>query len=444
MQQALGSVAGNDAPDGVSDRMLADLLHEYRAEGQRETVGRLLDLLLPELPTLARRVVARTRPPVDAEDLIGEFTLCLLGQAGVGSGPAPVRSVLGWAHTIMRNNALSHIREIQRSRVREQIVATERRPVSDPAQEIERKELEERLVSPALAIVAAASQSLRQMPRDVRDLLRAREDRGLTYDQIADDMGIPRSQVGMRLKRARARFGRRVEDLVAGRRRQAYEAAGLLYEMSRACALLSQGPYTDRVDPIVEPASYADLAAVARPLLTRIGEKRTTIPAFAPSPGEALDVGMRCLELSEELTGSTFISQYGRAAVAMLKEEYAGASSIFRELDVPVVPVRFRSYVRRSLSSIFLRQCRPRESVEVCQRALQDEPTDQGSLLNLATAHAQLGDRTAFRDTALRYAAARDVKGPDLIGARVLNDDASIFGELLGQSAAWVRSSLRI
>lgn len=160
--------------------------------------------VVPQIEVLYRVALAMTGQPADAEDLVQD-TLVRAFRAIDGFDGAHPRA---WLLTILRNT------HINRGRRRRPVLFTDGEqaqrslelvgPSAPAAEDVVVGELFE-------AVVAAALAALPDKHRAVVTLV---DIEGLSYQQAADTLGIPRGTVMSRLHRARARI--RVRLVTAG------------------------------------------------------------------------------------------------------------------------------------------------------------------------------------------------------------------------------------
>jgi RNA polymerase sigma-70 factor (ECF subfamily) len=169
-----------------------DLLRRAR-RGDGAALGRLVDRHAPRLYGLAVSLLGRRRA-ADAEDVVQETLLGALRRVGAFQGRASVRT---WLTRILVNQ-VSKFRRSRRVRVAESLDhadCADARP--GPATAAERR----------LDLMTM----LDVLSDDHRQVIVLREQEGMSYQEIASALGVPRGTVESRLFRARqelkARFG---------------------------------------------------------------------------------------------------------------------------------------------------------------------------------------------------------------------------------------------
>jgi RNA polymerase sigma factor (sigma-70 family) len=128
-----------------------------------------------------------------------------------------VRRFLGLAHTSMRNDALNQLRQFKRAQARHAIWGRQSlfEKWADPARQADDKEQAAVLRRLGTVFLCVVNQCFHELPERDRRVLLARELDALSYDEIADALGLPRSQVGMILKRARQHLADRIGESFA-------------------------------------------------------------------------------------------------------------------------------------------------------------------------------------------------------------------------------------
>ncbi len=191
--------------------LAGQLLQQFRTHDDVEAFTALVELTQLRLFQVASGVARRLALVIEPEDLVASFMARLFTDVRKHKlqTQAPVRRFLALAYTMMRFDALNQLRLMRRARARairyEEREAPQRHTV-DPAWSAEVRERSgplPRLGTLMLAVVGRCFHGLKV--RDRRILI-CRELESLSYDQIALVMELPRSQVGMVLKRARERL----------------------------------------------------------------------------------------------------------------------------------------------------------------------------------------------------------------------------------------------
>ncbi len=152
---------------------------------------------------IARRISRQLAVAVEAEDLVSVFVVRLFTDP---AKDAPrVRHFLGLASVAMRNEALNQLRRAKRALARHEAYEAQRQqlPPVDPAREVDYRERRQDLARLGALFLSIASECFNRLNERDRRILVAREVDGLSYDELADTLELPRPQVGMVLKRAR-------------------------------------------------------------------------------------------------------------------------------------------------------------------------------------------------------------------------------------------------
>jgi RNA polymerase sigma factor (sigma-70 family) len=205
------ALAGFDPDDDEQlDRLAGRLLHRFREQDDTEAFTLLVELTRARLLPLARKVTRQLAMAIDPEDLVAAFFARLF--VDVRKQQPVVRRFLGLAWTAMRNDALNQLRQFKRAQARHVVWTRERfaRGVPDPAEQAERAEQSARLSRLGTTFLVVVAQCFHELSERDRRVLLAREVDGLSYDDLAERLRLPRSQVGMILKRARERLSRRI------------------------------------------------------------------------------------------------------------------------------------------------------------------------------------------------------------------------------------------
>lgn len=176
------------AADAAGDRPSAD-------PGSGAVPGAFRGALLAELPRLRRYALALIGETALADDLLQDTVeRALRNEASL----MDVRQIYGWLRSILHNLYIDEVRQ-RRSR--------------PPSQDIE-----EAVDSLALSVPAAnralyvdLSRAMAQLSIDHRQILLLAGLEGLSYREMADELGIPIGTVMSRLVRAREQLRRRLE-----------------------------------------------------------------------------------------------------------------------------------------------------------------------------------------------------------------------------------------
>ncbi len=197
------------ADDRAVEAVAGDLLQVFRTHDDPAAFTLLFELCQTRLMASARHITRRLGMAIDPEDIVSTFMARLF--TDLRQDQPRVRRFLGLAYTAMRNEALNQLRKLTRAESRHQIYdrwLQRQRLSGDPAidvSEAEQHMILRRLGAMFLSVVSVCFHQLGE--RDRRVLL-AREVDGLSYDALAEQLALPRPQVGMILKRARERLAR--------------------------------------------------------------------------------------------------------------------------------------------------------------------------------------------------------------------------------------------
>jgi RNA polymerase sigma factor (sigma-70 family) len=201
--------------DEALEQVAGALLSRFREHDDSEAFTFLVELCYERLVNVAKRTAWGHAVILDPDDLVASFVARLF--TDVRKGQPPVRHFLGLAYTMMRFEALNQLRSHRRARKRclayGELQADLHTPV-DPAvlvDELEQTQGMQRLGTVFLIVVNHCFHSLRD--RD-RHALTLRELEGHCYDEVAALLCVPRSQVGMILKRARMRLARHIDEML--------------------------------------------------------------------------------------------------------------------------------------------------------------------------------------------------------------------------------------
>lgn len=186
-----------------SDRDLAAVAARARA-GERDAFRRLVELATPRLYRLALRVVG---DPDEAEDVVQETTIRAWDRIEELREPA---AVMGWLSHIARNAARDRLRWWKRRR-RERFDEAGAALAALVAQP-ERAPLPDEALAGA-QVRAAVARAVAALPDKHRAVLLLREADGMSYEEIAEALGVAIGTVESRLHRARAALARRLQRL---------------------------------------------------------------------------------------------------------------------------------------------------------------------------------------------------------------------------------------
>lgn len=160
--------------------------------------------VVPEIPVLYRVALSLTRHQADAEDLVQDTLIRAYRAIDRFDGAHP----RAWLLTILRHTHLNRVR------VRSAVLRADGDGLADtldrlgtpapPAEEVVVSEMFEGVVAEALA----------ELPEKHRQVVQLVDIEGMSYQEAADAIGVPRGTVMSRLHRARARI--RVKLTTAG------------------------------------------------------------------------------------------------------------------------------------------------------------------------------------------------------------------------------------
>ena len=156
--------------------------------------------VVPEIPVLYRVALSLTGQPADAEDLVQDTLIRAFSAVDRFDGAYP----RAWLLTILRRTHLNRVRGRKPVLLRdgESVELTLER-VGKPARSVE-----EVVVSDQFEAVVA--EALSALPDKHRQVVTLVDIDGLTYQEAADVLGVPRGTIMSRLHRARARIRTRL------------------------------------------------------------------------------------------------------------------------------------------------------------------------------------------------------------------------------------------
>jgi RNA polymerase sigma-70 factor (ECF subfamily) len=183
---------------------------------------RFEQVILPHEASLHGPAYQLTRNASDAEDLVQETLLRAYSRFASYRDDGSPRA---WLHTIMRNLFINGWRK--RSREPQQVSldalpdagASAASPITRSAGSDEISLLStsarQALASPERVVLSRAESdallgAVRELPHEFRDVVLLADVRGLSYQEIADRMGVPIGTVRSRLSRGRKRVQRAV------------------------------------------------------------------------------------------------------------------------------------------------------------------------------------------------------------------------------------------
>ncbi len=156
--------------------------------------------VVPEIPVLYRVALSLTGQPADAEDLVQDTLIRAFRAVDRFDGAHP----RAWLLTILRHTHLNRVRGRKPVLLRdgESVELTlERVGKPEPsAEEVVVSDLFESVVAEALAA----------LPDKHREVVTLVDINGLSYQEAADVLGVPRGTIMSRLHRARARIRTRL------------------------------------------------------------------------------------------------------------------------------------------------------------------------------------------------------------------------------------------
>jgi len=191
-----------ETPDAGGD--LAAAAARARA-GERAAFRELIELSSPRIYRLALRVV---RDPDEADDVVQETYIRAWDRIEELRDPA---AVTGWLSRIARNAARDRLRWWKRLRREPFDDATGLARLMAEAQTRGARSPDEELASAETS--AALARAVAALPERQRVVLLLREVDGMSYEEIAEALGIPIGTVESRLHRGRAALARRLERL---------------------------------------------------------------------------------------------------------------------------------------------------------------------------------------------------------------------------------------
>jgi len=185
------------------DGELAAVAARARA-GEREAFRELIELTTPRIYRLALRVLG---DPDEADDVVQETYIRAWGRLEELRDPA---AVMGWLSRVARNAARDRLRWWKR-RKRESfdeagaplarlVTMADSAPLADEA-------------LAAAQTGAAVARAVASLPDKHRVVLLLREADGMSYEEIAESLGVAVGTVESRLHRARAALARKLERL---------------------------------------------------------------------------------------------------------------------------------------------------------------------------------------------------------------------------------------
>lgn len=178
----------------------SDMLERWRA-GDEAAFGELLRLAEPRLRRLAaRRVGRRLRAKFSARDAVQDCLLRAFECRDQFRGQTP-RELLAWLASVLRSEIRASVRRFAGTAARDcrrEAGGSDQAasPGTSPSQAADRTE-RRRLVEDGLS----------RLPADYADIVRLREWGGLTFDEIADRLGVTPGAAKGRYVRALVMLG---------------------------------------------------------------------------------------------------------------------------------------------------------------------------------------------------------------------------------------------
>lgn len=157
---------------------------------------------MPEIPVLYRVALSLTGQPADAEDLVQETLVRAFRAVDRFDGAYP----RAWLLTILRRAHLNRLRVRRPTLLREG--DSMERSLEQAAPSV--ASAEEVVISGQFE--AEVTEALGALSRDHRSVVQLVDIQGLTYQEAADTLGVPRGTVMSRLHRARAHIRARLHE----------------------------------------------------------------------------------------------------------------------------------------------------------------------------------------------------------------------------------------
>jgi RNA polymerase sigma factor (sigma-70 family) len=190
------------------------LLHRFREHDDTEAYVFLVELLHVRLVQIARRLTRGLAILADPEDLVAALMAKLF--TDVRKGQPTVRRFLALSFTIMRNEAVNQLRKRQRLHQHTlqygELQADLHAP-ADPALLILDRERNDDVRLLGTVFLTVVGQCFHSLSERDRRALTLREIQALSYEDIAEALGLPRSQIGMIIRRARTRLARQIDKM---------------------------------------------------------------------------------------------------------------------------------------------------------------------------------------------------------------------------------------
>lgn len=457
LEARLHAILGSEAPAGDGfdpacdadlDRVASALLEHFRRTHDFATYSMLFELTYARLHRMASGLLAEAVAPLEPDDLVSALMTRVFLDV---RRPLPVvQHFLGWAQVAMRHDLLDQWRRGRRARRYDTEFQTRLPGPADPAQASADGELDRRLASVAERFLALVAECFTDLEPAQRNVITARDVLGLPYERVALLLDLPGDQVGMIIKRARARLIERVVDEVRGdetlgevlgaegRRALVDELldkhgaramghavqrlldvsldaarariADLVYELAKAC-LARLPDFPERTLIHAPPRRAAVVSSEARVLSARLQAARRPIELPAVSTDGAresvLEDTHRCLALLGTIEGESGRQQVLRAVAAIHAGEPGAGERILRALDDDAYDPHTRRRALVNLALALLRQDRYAEALDAARAASDRWPESPVPAVNMLYATARLGDRDGFQDALRRLADAQ-------------------------------------
>ncbi|GAB4455200.1 MAG: sigma-70 family RNA polymerase sigma factor [Armatimonadaceae bacterium] len=156
-------------------------------------------MVLPHRDALYGHALALTHNPDEAEDLVQETTLRALRGFSSFRADGPIRA---WLLTILRNLFINGYRSRVRAPRSVSLDALENPDPVTPVEPGPERQVFSRMENEAL------TNAIANLPTEYRDALILSDIRGLSYQEISEQTGVPVGTVRSRLSRARNRVRR--------------------------------------------------------------------------------------------------------------------------------------------------------------------------------------------------------------------------------------------
>lgn len=168
--------------------------------GDRDnTLATFERLVLPHREALLGHALALTRNADEAEDLVQETTLRALRGFDTFRADGPMRA---WLLAILRNLFINSYRSRSRAPKSVALDSLDNPDPLLPIQASPERQVFSRLESEAI------QRAVERLPEDYRTVLMLSDVRGMSYQEISAQLGVPIGTVRSRLSRARSRVRR--------------------------------------------------------------------------------------------------------------------------------------------------------------------------------------------------------------------------------------------